>query len=67
LKLLVLLHEHNQSFHLYPISGLKQQLYTNLLKYQVVMKPTEVRIFGCWGLPCGAARNYLSGLPDRFS
>jgi len=29
----------------------------------------EVRgagIFGGWGLPCVAARNYLSGLPDRF-
>jgi len=29
----------------------------------------EVRgagIFGGWGLTCGAARNKLSGLPDRF-
>jgi hypothetical protein len=29
----------------------------------------EVRMVGIfcgWGLPCGAARNYLSGLPDLF-
>jgi len=25
-----------------------------------------VGIFWGWGLPCGAARNYLSGLPDLF-
>jgi len=26
----------------------------------------QKRWFCGWGLPCGAARNYLSGLPDRF-